>query len=88
MPGMDGVELLRRVKAMDSAIPVILITAFASLDAAVDAMKEGAWDYLTKPFKLEELRDVIENALASRTDSSIRPLDNKEKVYRLGVKPF
>ena len=84
MPGMDGVELLKRLKSLDANLPVILITAFASLDAAVDAMKEGAWDYLTKPFKIEELREVIENALSSRQDTSgFKPLDNRERIYKL-----
>ncbi len=83
MPGMDGVELLRRLKALDAGLPVVLITAFASLDAAVDAMKEGAWDYLTKPFKIEELRKVIENALSSRQDPSLKTVDTKDRIYRL-----
>ncbi len=83
MPGMDGVELLRRLKGLDAGLPVILITAFASLDAAVDAMKEGAWDYLTKPFKIEELREVIENALSSRQATSFKPVDNRERIYKL-----
>ncbi len=83
MPGMDGVELLKRLKTIDANLPVILITAFASLDTAVDAMKEGAWDYLTKPFKIEELREVIENALSSRQDQSIKPVETKDKIYKL-----
>ncbi len=83
MPGMDGVELLKGIKAMDPALPVVLITAFASLDAAVVAMKEGAWDYLTKPFRIEELRDVVENAISSRQDENFKPLEAKDKVYRL-----
>ncbi len=83
MPGMDGVELLRQLKTLDAGLPVVLITAFASLDAAVDAMKEGAWDYLTKPFKIEELREVIENALSSRQDTAIKAVDTKKRIYRL-----
>ncbi len=63
MPEMDGVDLLRRIKQKDPDIPVILITAFASLETAVDAMKEGALDYITKPFQLDELREVIEQGL-------------------------
>ncbi len=84
MPGMDGVELLRAVKAMDPGLPVILITAFASLDAAVEAMKEGAWDYLTKPFRIEELRNVVENAISSRQEQALKPVDSRDKIYRLG----
>ncbi len=83
MPGMDGVELLKKLKIIDATLPVILITAFASLDTAVDAMKEGAWDYLTKPFKIEELREVIEKALSSKQDPSIKPIETKDKIYKL-----
>lgn len=83
MPGMDGVELLKQLKALDAGMPVVLVTAFASLDAAVAAMKEGAWDYLTKPFKIEELREVIENALSSRQNPTIKTVDRKNQIYRL-----
>ena len=83
MPGMDGVELLKGIKAIDPCLPVVLITAFASLDAAVVAMKEGAWDYLTKPFRIEELREVIENAISSRQDQNFKPLETADKLYKL-----
>ncbi len=83
MPGMDGVELLKGIKAIDPGLPVVLITAFASLDAAVVAMKEGAWDYLTKPFRIEELRDVVENAISSRQDQNVKPIETEDKVYKL-----
>ena len=63
MPGMDGVSLLMEIKARWPNIPVILITAFASLDSAVEAMREGAWDYVTKPFQIDELKEIIERAL-------------------------
>ncbi len=65
MPGMDGMSLLRTIKSKRPDMPVVLITAFASMDSAVTAMKEGAWDYLTKPFRIEELRSIIEKALAA-----------------------
>ncbi len=83
MPGMDGVELLKGIKAMDPDLPVVLITAFASLDAAVVAMREGAWDYLTKPFRIEELREVVENAILSRQEHHCKPIVTKDRVYRL-----
>ncbi len=70
MPEMDGVTLLRRIRQRDPQMPVILITAFASLETAVDAMKEGALDYITKPFQLDELRQVIEQGLAARRSAS------------------
>ena len=66
MPGMNGVELLRAVKELDRDVPVIMITAYASVDTAIDAMKAGAYDYFTKPFKLDEIKLNIRNALSFR----------------------
>ncbi|GBE33762.1 transcriptional regulatory protein ZraR [bacterium BMS3Bbin06] len=55
MPGLDGISLLERIKEKWTETDVIVITGFASVDSAVDAMKKGAYDYLTKPFNLDEL---------------------------------
>jgi len=63
MPGMDGIELLRRLHAKRPALPVILITAHGSVPSAVAAMREGAFDYLTKPFDNDELRALVGRAL-------------------------
>lgn len=63
MPEMDGVELLEWIKKNYPAIPVILVTAFGSIENAVEAMKLGALDYITKPIKLEELEAIISKAL-------------------------
>ena len=63
MPGIDGIEGLRRFKAKVPEIPVILVTAFATVDTAVEAMKAGAFDYLTKPFEPEELEIVVARAV-------------------------
>ncbi len=63
MPGMDGIELLKRLHAEQPGLPVILITAFASVPSAVAAMREGAFDYVTKPFDNDELRAVVARAL-------------------------
>lgn len=63
MPGMSGLELIREIHALDPAAPVIAITAFACADDAVLAVKEGAYDYISKPFQVEDLRLVIRNAL-------------------------
>ncbi len=62
MPGVGGMELLRRVSAEYPDVPVILITAHGSVDSAVAALKAGAFDYVTKPFEQEELRKVIAKA--------------------------
>lgn len=63
MPGMDGIELLQRVKEIDRDIVVIIITAFASVDTAVKALKDGAYDYITKPIDPDYLNHLIEKAI-------------------------
>lgn len=64
MPKLDGVGLLTRLREHGLETPVILVTAYASRDAAIQAMKQGAFDYITKPFKVDEIRLVIHRALA------------------------
>jgi two-component system, NtrC family, response regulator PilR len=63
MPGISGIDLLKKTKALLPEIPVIMITAFASANDAVEAMKLGAEDYITKPFNLDELKLIIEKSL-------------------------
>ncbi|MBM9536383.1 sigma-54-dependent transcriptional regulator [Desulfobulbus alkaliphilus] len=63
MPGLTGLELLARLKQLRTEIAVIMITAFASPDDAVAAMKNGAFDYITKPFNVDEIKRVIRSAL-------------------------
>ncbi len=63
MPGIDGIEGLRRFKGKVPEIPVILVTAFATVETAVEAMKAGAFDYLKKPFEPEELEIVVGRAV-------------------------
>jgi two-component system, NtrC family, response regulator AtoC len=62
LPGMDGIELLRRVREFDAAIPVIIMTAHGSIEGAVEAVKLGAFDYLKKPVDLEELKLLADRA--------------------------
>jgi DNA-binding NtrC family response regulator len=66
MPGMDGMDLLRAAHETDPALPVIIITAFSSIESAVAAIKEGAFDYLPKNFSVEQLRVSVERALRQR----------------------
>ncbi len=63
MPGMDGVEFLRRVRELSPGLPVIVTTAFGAVDTAVRAMQSGAVDYLTKPIHTDELLRVVHRAL-------------------------
>jgi DNA-binding NtrC family response regulator len=66
MPAMDGLELMRRAHQIDPDLPVIIITAFASIESAVGAVREGAFDYLPKPFSAEQLRVAVDRALRQR----------------------
>jgi len=62
MPGMDGLEMLKRIKAIRKDSIVIMMTAFATVDTAVQALKDGAFDYVTKPFDPDDLSHLIRNA--------------------------
>ena len=66
MARMNGMEALRRIRAINPAIPVIIMTAFSSVDSAVAAIKQGAQDYLTKPLDFERLRTTMEVAMGHR----------------------
>jgi DNA-binding NtrC family response regulator len=66
MPEVDGVQLLREIRAIDSDICVIVMTAYPSVESAVDTMKADAFDYLRKPFELEQLRGVIQRAVRDK----------------------
>ena len=66
MPGMDGMELLSRIRAVSSASSVIMMTAFASVETAVRALKDGAFDYVTKPIDPDELSHLVRRALKER----------------------
>lgn len=63
MPGMDGIEVLGKLKEIDSNVDVIMITAYGTVKTAVESMKLGACDYLRKPFTPEEIRKIVETVL-------------------------
>ena len=63
MPGMTGLELLKAIRTISPTVEVILMTAFGTVETAVDAMKEGAWDYVTKPLKRAEIVQSVRRAL-------------------------
>jgi DNA-binding NtrC family response regulator len=65
LPGMNGIEFLQAVKQVNAALPIVVMTAYGSVETAVEAMKEGASDYLLKPFSLDELSLVIRKELES-----------------------
>ena len=66
LPGMNGLEFLQTIKRQNAALPVVVMTAFGSVETAVDAMKAGASDYVLKPFSLTEMRMVIHKELDVR----------------------
>lgn len=63
MPGIDGMEVLRQTKKLKPAVRVIMITGFGTIENAVEAMKEGASDYVSKPFKINEVQITVKRAL-------------------------
>jgi DNA-binding NtrC family response regulator len=66
MPGMDGMALLHEIKRLDNQCVVLLITGFGTVKSAVKAIKEGAYDFITKPVKLDEVDVVVNRALEKR----------------------
>jgi two-component system response regulator PilR (NtrC family) len=66
MPGMDGLTALEELRKLDDDLPVLMVTAFASVETAISAMKRGAFDYITKPFKNDEVLVVVRNAVERR----------------------
>ena len=64
MPGMDGMEVVRQVKKISPELPIIMVTAYATVDTAVQAMKEGAYDYIAKPFDPEQVGLAIRKIIA------------------------
>jgi DNA-binding NtrC family response regulator len=66
MPELNGLELLSRVKSLDPDANFIVMTAYASVDTAIEALKKGAYDYLTKPFKVDEIRIAVKKALEQK----------------------
>jgi len=78
MPGVDGLELLRRVHAQHPCTVCILLTAYGSVETAVEAMKQGAYDFLTKPINLDRLDMLIARAIKSRDlEQKIESLENQ-----------
>lgn len=66
MPGLGGEEVLRRLRRLDPTLPVIIVTAHGTISGAVSAVRDGAFDYLTKPFRNEHLLDTVQRAVARR----------------------
>ena len=80
MPGMDGIELVKRIRAHESPAAVIVMTAFGAVETAVDAMRAGAADYLTKPLNFDELLVVLDKVLET-------VVNNLEVTNNLDIQP-
>jgi len=93
MPGKDGMEVLRAIKEMEPNLPVILVTAYATIDTAVEAIKIGAYDYLTKPFDPDAIEITIKNALTHKhlidenRQLRQRLSDVEDRGHIIGVSP-
>jgi two-component system, NtrC family, response regulator AtoC len=85
MPKLDGMELLERISQSWPAIPVIIITAHGTIATAVDALKKGAFDYITKPFEQDELKNVILKAIKTKTLSEGEALFRPGDIERYGI---
>ncbi len=75
MPGVDGMKLLRHARQVDPHMPVIILTAFATIESAVEAVREGAFDYLPKPFSMDQLKLAVERAHLVRVHQVVDVLD-------------
>ncbi len=83
MEGMDGVEVLRQIGALDADVPAMIITAFGTVETAVEAMKMGAFDFLTKPFAPEVVRLKVERAMdLANVRKSSRKLEAQNEYLR------
>ena len=86
MPGMDGLEALQKIRTIDAKVPVIMMTAFGTVNTAITAMKFGAFEYLLKPFDVKKMRQVIEKAVENsfRMRRMVRIPSDEEFIDRGG----
>jgi DNA-binding NtrC family response regulator len=70
MPDVDGLGVLARIRALNPAPPVIILTAFATIETAIDAIRHGAYDYLSKPFRIDEIKLAARRALGAILDET------------------
>jgi two-component system response regulator PilR (NtrC family) len=80
MDAIDGIGVLRRVKEVNAEIPVIIISAFATPETAVEAMKDGAYDYIPKPFNVAEFKKIVRDALQKKAVS----ISQEDEAYHFG----
>lgn len=85
MPRLDGMGLLEKVTDTYPSLPVIIITAHGTVATAVDALKKGAFDYITKPFEQDDLKNVIQKAVKTRSCNQEEVQLNREELSRYGI---
>ena len=88
MPGMNGIEVLKAVKTLQPDVPVIMITGYATVDTAVDAMKNGAFDYIAKPFTPDQIQEKVEKAFEQRNVNLDEFYLKKEIISHHGFNQF
>ena len=88
MPGMNGIEVLKAIKVLQPEVPVIIITGYSTVDTAVEAMKNGAFDYLAKPFNPDQITEKITKALAQKAVLTENLLLKKELKEHHGFDLF
>lgn len=81
MPGMDGIEVLKRIKEIDESLPIVLITGHANIRQSVEAMKDGAYDYLVKPFDNNEVARITLRALSAGQDRKGRSANGGQAEF-------
>jgi two-component system response regulator PilR (NtrC family) len=80
MQDVNGIEVLKKAKAVSPESIVIMISAFATAETAVEAMREGAYDYIPKPFKVRDFKRIVRDALESKTRRTVEDADDRSKV--------
>lgn len=88
MPGMHGIEVLKAIRVLQPEVPVIIITGYATVDSAVEAMKNGAFDYLTKPFLPEQIAEKINSAVRQRELSLSDTTEESEQFVEQACDAF
>jgi len=80
LPGMDGIEVLKKIKEIDPTIEVVIVTAYASESSHANAITLGAMEYLRKPFLMEEIYELVERGLRKKRAKNIKPEDSGGNV--------
>jgi len=85
MPGVDGLQVVQRLASLRPGVPVVILTAFASIDTAVEAISAGAYDYLSKPFRMEQVKLLVIRALEARRLAHENVQYRQDLLSRYGV---